>query len=107
MNEDEHAKLLDHLSAELTQLLGEKLDRALLYGSHARNEARSDSDLDILIVLKGEFDYGTMIRRTSELIARLSLENNIVISRAFISKERLENESSPFTLNVKREGIPI
>ena len=100
-------KLLDDLSSQLTQLLGEKLDRVVLYGSHARGEARPDSDMDILIVVQGEFDYGDLIHQTSVLIAHLSLENDIVISRAFISKERYENEISPFTLNVQREGIAI
>jgi predicted nucleotidyltransferase len=107
LNEKERRKLLNQLSAELAQLLGEKLERVFLYGSYARGEARIDSDLDILIVIKGEFDYAAMIRQSSELIARLSLENDVVISRAFISKYRLENEHSPFTLNVRREGIPI
>jgi predicted nucleotidyltransferase len=107
MNQKQRKKLLDCLANEIALLLGEKLDRVLLYGSYARNEGRSDSDLDILIVVRGEFDYAAMIRQTSELIARLSLENDIVVSRAFISKERFENECSPFTLNVRREGIAI
>lgn len=79
----------------------------LLYGSYARGEERSDSDLDILIVVKGELDYAALIRQTSALVASLSLENDIVISRTFIEKERFENERSPFTLNVHREGILI
>ncbi len=107
MKQKKLAKLLNQLSAELAQILCEKLERILLYGSYARGEARHDSDLDILIVIRGDFDYADMIRHTSELIARLSLDNDVVISRTFISKERFENECSPFTLNVQREGIPI
>jgi predicted nucleotidyltransferase len=100
-------KLLHLLSQEIAQQLGEKLDRVLVYGSYARGEARSDSDIDILIVVRGKFDYATLIRQTSELISRLSLENDVVISRAFISDERFKTECSPFTLNVQREGILI
>jgi predicted nucleotidyltransferase len=107
MNENQHEKLLNDLSRELAQILGEKLDQILLYGSYARGQAQSDSDLDILIIVQGEFDYAALIQQTSELIARLSLENDVVISRAFISKERFENERSPFILNVQREGTPL
>jgi predicted nucleotidyltransferase len=107
LNERERAKLLNHISAELSHLLGEKIEQILLYGSYARGEARDDSDLDILIVMSGEFDYAALIRQTSELIARLSLENDVVISRAFISKDRFENERSPFTLNIRREAVPL
>ena len=107
MKQKKRASLLNHLSAGLAQILGERIDRVLIYGSYARGEAQDDSDLDILIVLHGDFDYADMIRETSDLVARLSLENDVVISRAFISKDRLENERSPFTLNIQREGIPI
>jgi predicted nucleotidyltransferase len=106
MNQKQRAKLLKQLSTELTRLLGEDLDQVLLFGSYARGEARPDSDLDILIVMRGEVDYAALIQQTSHLIARLSLENDIVISRAFINKERFEKENSPFTLNVRPEGIP-
>jgi uncharacterized protein len=107
VKQKDRKKLLNHLSAGLGNILGERIEQVLIYGSYARGEAEDDSDLDILVVLRGDFDYADMIRQTSELVARLSLENDVVISRAFISKERLENERSPFILNIQREGIPV
>jgi uncharacterized protein len=106
MNEKKQEKLLHSFSQGMSQLFGDKLERVILYGSYARGEARPDSDVDIQIVLRGDFDYGALIRQTSELIARLSLEYEVVISRAFISQERFEKKT-PFTLNIHREGILI
>ncbi len=99
--------ILAALKRELAPLLGDRLDRIVLYGSHARGEAQPGSDIDVLVVLRGDFDYGDLIRLTSSVVSRLSLEYDVVISRAFVTPERYEKEQSPFLLNVRREGIPV
>lgn len=99
--------ILKELQWALQRELGDQLEDILLFGSRARGEDRPDSDVDVLILLKGEFDYGELIRRTSSLVAALSLEHDIVISRAFATKARFETEQSPFYINVRREAVPI
>jgi predicted nucleotidyltransferase len=107
MNQASKKKLLRSLRQELIRIIGDDLEKILLYGSQARGDDRLDSDLNVLVIVRSEVDYARLIRQTSEVIAGLSLENDIVISRAFISKERFENEHSPFVLNVRREGIAV
>lgn len=103
----ETGNVLRELQWALQRELGDQLEDILLFGSRARREGRPDSDIDVLILLKGEFDYGELIRRTSLLVAELSLEHGIVISRAFATKARYETEQSPFYINVRREAVPI
>jgi predicted nucleotidyltransferase len=107
MDPKKRKKLLLVLRKELEHIFGDDLYQILLYGSHARGEERADSDLDILVILHNEVDYAYLIRMTSAMISRLCLENEVVISRAFISRFRYEHERSPFVLNVQQEGIPI
>ncbi|MBN1937086.1 MAG: nucleotidyltransferase domain-containing protein [Anaerolineae bacterium] len=90
-----------------SQILGDQLESVILYGSRARGEAQPDSDVDILIVMREDLNYGDLIRRTSALVSALSLEYDLVISRAFVSKEQFEHENSPFLLNVRREGVLV
>lgn len=80
---------------------------AYLFGSRARGDQRPDSDIDVLVVVEGEFDYGELIRRTSRLVSDLSLKYDAVISRAFVSRERFAHERSPFLLNVRREAVAV
>lgn len=102
---------LDRIIALVKQWFSEQyqenLEGLILYGSQARGDAKEDSDIDVLVVLKKAFNYREEIERTSKFIADLSLEYDTVISRAFISAQRFQEENSPFLLNIRREGVPL
>ncbi|KOR36480.1 MULTISPECIES: nucleotidyltransferase family protein [Planktothricoides] len=85
----------------------EQVVQIILYGSQARAEAKTDSDIDFLIVMKSDFNYADEIEKTSDFIQDLSLKYDTVISRAFVSDQRFNQEKSPFILNVQREGIVL
>jgi predicted nucleotidyltransferase len=100
-------EILAALRSELHQALGSQIQSVLLFGSRARGDAHADSDIDVLIVVRGRYNYGDLIRRTSKVVSGLSLRYDVVISRAFVPAEQFDKSSSPFLLNVRREGIPI
>jgi len=107
MPESQLDTVLQALRLELKKALGDQLEAVILFESQARGEARIDSDIDVLIVVRDEFDYGDLIQRTSALVSALSLEYDVVISRAFTSRQRFDREHSPFFLNVRREGVTV
>ncbi len=107
MNGDKLTDVLTRLRDGLTDILKDRLEGVYLYGSQARGDARFDSDIDVIIILRGDFDYGEMLDQTIDLVADLSLEFDVVISRTFVSKERLQYEMSPFFMNVRREAVLV
>jgi len=99
-------EIFSQIRIYLENIYGDNLVHLILYGSQARGNATTDSDIDILVVLKPEkINAWDEIEKTGEFIAKISLQNNIVISRNFISFSRFHTENSPFLLNVRREGI--
>jgi len=100
-------KVVSILHAHFTELLANRLAGIYLFGSRARGDNLPDSDMDILLVLEGDFNPFDLIEQTSSIIATVSLQYDIVISLAFISRERFENENTPFMLNVRREGVQV
>ena len=107
MSKSKIKKILQELKHGLSEILGERLEAVYLYGSHARGEAWAGSDVDVLILIRGEFDFYNLMDATSDLAWKLSLENDVVISRVFMSTEKYLIGKSPFIMNVQREAIPI
>ena len=107
MSKRELQGILRSLRRDLAHALGDQLQAVILYGSQARGQARPDSDIDVLVVVRDDSNYGDLIRRTSAAVSGLSLQHDAVISRAFVSRERFDQEQTPFLLNVHREGVAI
>jgi uncharacterized protein len=100
------AILLD-LRSRFRELYGNRLAQMILFGSQARGDAEDGSDIDVLVVLKGDVNAYEEIQRTSEIVATISLRNDVVVSCAFLGEEKFHHRNGPLLRNVRREGVRI
>jgi predicted nucleotidyltransferase len=99
--------ILTQLHNRFEVIYGDRLSNMLLYGSQARGDADSESDIDVLVVLKGKVSPCDEIDRTIKDIADVSLENDVVTSCVFVSEDQFDNERSPLLMNIRREGMEV
>jgi uncharacterized protein len=101
-------KILRDLKTGLVEIYGDQLKAVYLFGSFARGEGKlPDSDIDVMIILNGEFNYWKMYEKVSELIANLSLENDVLISAKLASQTKYTESKMPLYINVRKEGVPV
>jgi len=100
-------EILREFRSGLERLYGPRLANVVLFGSRARHEARPDSDIDLLVVLRGDVDPHVELHRVSPYKSALCLKHDVVISCVYISEEDFGSEQSPLLLNVRREGVPV
>ncbi len=107
MNKDLLAHILSELRQEFEALYGDRLAQMILYGSQARGDARPDSDIDVLVVLRGEVNYSDEIRYTSAVVSELCLKYEVYVACLFMSQPRFQHSQIALLHNIRREGMII
>ncbi len=100
-------EILARLKSYLQETYRDRLSQVILYGSQARGDAHTESDIDVLVVLNDSFDFGIEVKRTNDFIADLCLENEVLISVAFAALTQVKSAQMPFFMNIQREGLAV
>lgn len=99
--------LLNELKCDLQELYGDRLVKLILFGSHARGEANLDSDIDLLAVLKSPVSQVQEIFNMSNLLVKMLLEHDELVSIIPMSEERFNAKDVALLRNIHREGIEL
>lgn len=79
-----------------------------LYGSKARGEGESDSDLDVMIELPD--CESSMVAEIDDIIYRINLKHDVFISALIFGRDELEDgpmSEAPIYKVIQREGVPL
>ena len=91
----------------LKSVFGDSLEQIWLYGSYARSDFDSESDVDIMVLVDLPKDKLSSYRRkVSDLSSELDLKYDVLLSIKLQDKETFQKfaEVLPFFKNIIREG---
>lgn len=95
---------------ETKKVLKEDIYKIVLYGSCARGDYNSESDIDILIIMNCQKEEIFRYRKqVSKVASRIGLKNDIEISLLLRDKDTFEQgkEVLSFYKNIQREGVAL
>ena len=113
---------LEKFKDELTSKYPDRIEKIILYGSHARGDAGQDSDIDVMVVVKDKRprlidnyglervlswkDYpveGTASNLSNDLFYKYWSH----ISPQIVDQKQFGNKWSPFFNSVRKEGVVL
>ena len=107
MTEAKIRKVVEEFAAAAKKIYGSKLISIILYGSCARGDFKSDSDIDLMVLLNVPKEEINAERK--DISDKLDLDYDVVLTPVFQSYPLFQKymSASVFYQNVQREGVRI
>lgn len=103
----ERAAVLDFL-AQVHSVYGRQIQQAMLFGSKARGEARSESDIDVLLIVTDE--TWQLRDEICNISADISLKYDVLLDARVIGEARwayMSEIRAGLYQNISSEAIPL
>jgi len=98
--------VLSRFRAALAEAYGNRLERAVLFGSRARGDSQSDSDYDIAVFIRDPGKWLDEVMRLADLGTDILMDTGAVIS-AKPFRAGAYNEVLPLMDSIRREGLDL
>lgn len=108
INNEKLNSIIPEIEKRIRTAFGSKVLKIILFGSYAREDYDSESDVDFLVIVDDEnleFYRKKRVELTNYYLDKESILLAIIIEKASVA-ERYKNYS-PFLINVMKEGIVV
>jgi predicted nucleotidyltransferase len=108
MNVDNNTRIiLKELKDSLIQGFGENINSVILFGSRSTGLANENSDYDIVVILKNDYDR-TYEKQLIKTVYQFELEKDVLTDIHLISVNQMNNTlkgKDPLFVNAIKNGI--
>jgi predicted nucleotidyltransferase len=102
--------ILKELLERVSPLFGDKLKKAILFGSYARGDYDAESDIDVMLMLSGdEATFKEYSDKITDIIVDLDLKYDVVLAALLQSESKFlkYRDALPFYSSISREGVVL
>ena len=102
--------ITEKVCAAAKEVLGDKLEKVILFGSYARGDYDEESDIDIMIIADIALEEANEVRRKiRSRMEYIGLEYNILVSlrMACIGIFHKHKDISGLYINVQKDGVEL
>ena len=99
--------LISRCARVIRETYGDRLAGIVLYGSVARGDDDPESDIDLLVLIEGEYDLWKEIGRLVDALYGLELESGKLISALPARAEHYRRGATMLYRNAIEEGIAL
>jgi predicted nucleotidyltransferase len=92
---------------DLRAMYGERLVDVVLYGSRARGDDQTDSDLDLAVVLDEMSSAWDELRRMDDILWKHTLVTGVTVSVTPITRIAWSGARQPLIRAAKADGVPV
>jgi uncharacterized protein len=100
--------ITEKVCAAAIEVLGDKLEKVVLFGSYARGDYDEESDIDIMIIADIALEEANEVRRKiRKVTGDLSLEHCVLVSLIMTCSDifHKSKDNLGFYINVQKDGV--
>lgn len=101
-----HHPILSRFRAALAKTYGDRFERAVLFGSRARGDARPDPDYDIAVFIRDPDAWFEEVVRLTDLATDILLDTGAVISAKPFRADAY-NKALPLINAIRTDGVDL
>ena len=109
-NKDVLNKVTEKICAASKEVLGEKLEKVILFGSYARGDYDEESDIDIMVLADiAPEDVNKTSDKIRTLMEYIDLYNDVLVTLCIECSSIYHKylNASRFFMNVQKDGIEL